>query len=139
MSDNLLKAITELKNGYTCALCRDDDIITTTQRGVKPLLDWIKLKTDLKGFSAADKVVGKAAAFLYILLGISEIYALVISEAACGVFDRFGIPFKYEKRVEYIINRDGSGKCPMEQAVWEINSPEEALEIVKKESAELFK
>lgn len=139
MSENLLKAITELNNGYTCALCRDDDIYTTTQRGVKPLLDWIKLKTDLKGFSAADKVVGKAAAFLYILLGISEIYALVISDAACAVFERFGIPAKYEKRVEYIINRDGSGKCPMEQAVWDITSPEAALDAIKKRSAELAK
>lgn len=138
MSENLLKAISELNRGYTCALCRDDDIYTTTQRGVKPLLDWIKLKTDLKGFSAADKVVGKAAAFLYILLGISEIYALVISDAACGVFERFGITAKYEKRVEYIINRDGSGKCPMEQAVWEISSPEQALDAVLKKSAELI-
>lgn len=139
MGEDLLKAITELNNGYTCALCRDGDIITTTQRGVKPLLDWIKLKTDLRGFAAADKVVGKAAAFLYVLLGISEIYALVISDAACAVFERFNIPARYEKRVEYIINRDGSGKCPMEQAVWDINSPEEALEVIKKKSAELFK
>lgn len=139
MSENLLKAITELNRGYTCALCRDDDIYTTTQRGVKPLLDWIRLETDLRGFSAADKVVGKAAAFLYVLLGISEIYALVISEAACEVFERFNIPVRYEERVSFIKNRDGSGKCPMEQAVWDISSPEEALEATKKKSAELAK
>lgn len=139
MNNNLEKAIAELQNGYTCVLCRGDEIHTTTQRGVKPLLEWIENGTDLKGFSAADKVVGKAAAFLYILLGVREVYALVISEAAINTFSRNGITPKYEKSVPFIKNREGTGKCPMEQAVWDINDPEKALAAVKKRLAELSK
>jgi len=67
-----------LAGHYTCVFCGNGEILTDDRRGVKPLLDL--LEKDLSDFSAADKVVGKAAALLYRLLGIAEIYASVISE-----------------------------------------------------------
>lgn len=45
-------------------MCKGSTIYISTERGVKPLIDRIDDGTDLQGFSAADKVVGKAAAFL---------------------------------------------------------------------------
>lgn len=74
MRTDLKKAAEMLKNGaYTCVLCKDEEIITCAERDVKPLLDLYDSGNDLKGFSAADKVVGKAAAFLYVLLGVKAI------------------------------------------------------------------
>ena len=58
----------------TCVLCAGTRCHTSTQRGVAPLLQWLDGGTDLKGFSAADKVVGKAAAFLYCLLGVAAVH-----------------------------------------------------------------
>lgn len=140
MSDDLTKAITELKqenSEYTCVLCRGDDVYTAVHRGVKPLIEWIDCGADFKDFSAADKVVGKAAAFLYVLLGVSEVYALVMSEAAVDTLAKNGIVSKYEKSVPHIINRNGDGMCPMEQSVWDIDDPAEALDAIRKRLAEL--
>lgn len=140
MTEALARAVSELKqenNCNTCALCHSDVVYTTTQRGVKPLLDWLDGGTDLKGFSAADKVVGRAAAFLYVLLGVREVYAFVISEAAVSVLKKHGIDAKYEKSVPHIINRMGNGMCPMEQAVLDIEDPDNALTAIRKRLAEL--
>lgn len=112
--------------GYTCVICRKERIHTTTLRGVKPLVQWLESGTDLSGFSAADKVVGKATAFLYCLLGVKEVYAKIMSEGALEVLSGHGICTKYDTLVKYIINRKGDGICPFESAVWDITDPGEA-------------
>ena len=111
---------------FTCVLCKGDVLYTAKQRGIKPMLDYLDAEVDLHGFSAADRVVGKAAAFLFVLAGIKEVYAQTVSEAALSVFAYYGIPCIYDQRVPYIINRAGNGPCPMEHAVREIENPEEA-------------
>lgn len=127
MEQDVLNAIDALKkDGCTCVLCRGSVILTSHSRGVKPLLDW--LESDIgKDFSAADKVVGRAAAYLYCLLGIHGLYAQVISRPALGVLEEYGIPTRYDCLVEGIRNRTGDGPCPMETATIGVNSPEQAL------------
>ena len=132
MNRDLTKATEILKSGeYTCALCKDDIVYSCTERGVKPLLGWIDEGLNLKDFSAADKVVGKAAAFLYVILGVKEVYAYVMSESAVSVLKEYGIKTHYDKSVKYIINRLGTGKCPMEAAVWDISVPNDALAAIR--------
>ena len=126
-----------LSRGHTCVFCRGDTILTDDRRGVKPLLDL--LDQDLTGFSAADKVVGKAAALLYRLLGISEIYAGVISQPALRVLAQGGITVFYGSKVPAIRNRTDTGFCPMETAVWDIDDPALAPEILRKTLAALTK
>lgn len=116
---------------YTCALCEGDTIYTSTERGVKPLLDWLDSNINLKGFSAADKVVGKAAAFLYVLLGVKEVYAPVMGESAIYTLARNGVQPYCDKSVKHIINRAGTGFCPMEEAVFDITEPKKALATIK--------
>ena len=115
MKNDLTEAINILNGDkYTCVLCKGSAIYISTERGVKPLIDWIDDGTDLQGFSAADKVVGKAAAFLYVLLGVKEVYARIMSEGAIAVLKNNGIFVKYDLSVKNIINRAGTGNCPME-------------------------
>ena len=66
---------------YTCALCRGNEHYTSTLRGVRPLFEWLESGNDLRGFSAADKVVGKGAAFLYVLLGVQSVSPAFCSKA----------------------------------------------------------
>ncbi|WP_314724554.1 DUF1893 domain-containing protein [Enterocloster bolteae] len=138
MKNDLIKAIDTLNNGqYTCVLCKDNEIHTSTERGVKPLLAWLDAEIDLKGFSAADKVVGKAAAFLYVLLGVKEVYAPIMSESAIYTLARNGIQPHCDKSVKHIINRAGTGFCPLEEAVGELTDPKEALNKIKLRLIEL--
>ena len=138
MKNDLKKAIDILNSGqYTCVLCKDNEIHISTERGVKPLLEWLESGIDLKGFSAADKVVGKAAAFLYVLLGVKEVYAHVMSESAIYTLSRNGIFPQCDISVKNIINRAGTGNCPMEEAVGELSAPSDALTAIKLRLAEL--
>ena len=55
-----------LDGGYTCVVQKDNQVYTSMERGVKPLLNWLDERTNLCGFSAADKVIGNGAAMLYV-------------------------------------------------------------------------
>ena len=132
MSEDLQKAKDEmLEAGYRCVLRKGEVRLISTERGVKPLLSWIDEGLDLSGYAAADQVVGKAAALLYVLMGVKEIYTRVLSEQAARVFEKYGISAEAGEKVPYIINRAGTGRCPMESAVWETDEPEEAYRILK--------
>ena len=131
--DNAKKAYdTLISQDYTCVVCKDEIIYTATLRGVAPLVRWIKTETNLCGFSAADKVVGRATAFLYSILGIKEVYAHVMSKGALDVLEHAGITASYGKLVEHIINRRGDGICPFEETVLEIQNQEEAYDAILK-------
>lgn len=119
------------RGNYTCVLCRDGSTVTDNRRGVRPLLELLDSETDLHGYSAADKVVGKAAAFLYCLLGVQALYAGVISRPALAVLENAGITVRYGVLVPAIRNRTGDGFCPMETAVWELSDPALAPDAIR--------
>lgn len=136
MKNDTIRARDVLQAGqHTCVLCRGNTVLTDDRRGVKPLLEL--LGRDLAGFCAADKVVGKAAALLYRLLGISEIYAGVISEPAISVLQTGGISVFYDQKVPAIRNRTDTGFCPMETAVWDVEDPALAPDILRTALAKL--
>ena len=122
---------------YTCVICRGDEVYTTRQRGVKPLLDWLDSGTDLKNASAADRVVGRGAAFLYCLLGVKEVHARVMSHPAAEVLLAHGITALADSFVDGIINRKGTGPCPFEKAVMSITDPQEALIAIQSKMAQM--
>ncbi len=122
---------------YTCVLCKDKKTHTSTQRGVRPLVEWLESDEDFAGFSAADKVVGRGAAFLYVLLGVRSVYAHVISHAALEVLQAQDILVEYDTAVENIINRRGDGICPFEAAVLGITDANEAYIAIKQKMKEM--
>jgi hypothetical protein len=81
---------------------------------------------------AADKVIGKGAAFLYVLLDIKEVYANVISRRALETLENNNIYVKYKMLAEAILNRDNTGFCPIETAVCGISEPDAALAEIRK-------
>ena len=114
----------------TCVLVKGDALYHSGMRGVKFLMRQIDAGIDLTGFSAADKVVGKATAMLFALCGVAAVHAGVISEAAEEMLRRYGIPYTFDVQTERIINRAGTGMCPMEQAVWALDAPADAPDAI---------
>lgn len=130
--DNLEKAKKLLcEGGFTCVVCDDLNVHTSTMRGVAPLLKWLDEGMSLQGFSAADKVVGKGAAYLYILLEVKEIYADVISRPALETLKNHNIPTSYTILTEAVRNRDNTGLCPIETAVMNIDNPYDTLAAIR--------
>lgn len=121
----------------TCVVCRGDLTYTATERGVKPLLHWLDNGPDLTDFCAADRVVGRGAAFLYCLLGVREVYAHVMSAPAAQVLSAHGIAHHAGQLVDGIINRKGTGPCPFEEAVMEIQDAPTALIAIRNKLAQM--
>ena len=125
-----------LKDGYTCVLIKGDKTLTSRERGVKPLLNFLDNQIE-KGYYSADKVVGKSAAMLYVLLGVREIFASVMSVPATQILKDAGINYFCESLVDRIENRAKNGFCPMEEAVLTEDNPKKGLLLIKNKLKEL--
>lgn len=137
MNEDLRRAQHLLEEGdYTCVLCKGDNIKTCTARGIRPLMELLDTG-DWANFSAADKVVGKATAFLYVLLRVRAVYTPVASESAVQILKAHGIELFCDLTVPAIFNRDRTGFCPMESAVREIEDPQTALLAIRAAQARL--
>ena len=135
---NLEKAKQILSDGeYTCVLANEKITLSTKERGVKPLVKWLESSLDFHDFSAADKVIGKGAAFLYLLLGIKSIYAFVISTPALELLRERNVYVEYSQEVDNIINRQGTGICPFEEAVLPITDEKIAYQLIKEKMQSL--
>lgn len=108
---------------YTCVICRGDDIHTSEKRGVAPLIELLDSRIDVRGYSAADKAVGKAAAMLFVLLGVSEIYAAIMSRSAKKILDEYGIKYSCGEEIEYIINRKKTACARWKRRLWTLTTP----------------
>lgn len=123
--------------GYTVVLCRDDVTHTDTRRGVAPLLALLDGGVDVAGFAAADRVVGKAAAFLYLRLGVTAVHATVMSQPAYDLLTAHGVAATCDTPVPAIRNRAGDGFCPMETVTLPLTDVSEAETAIRRRLAEL--
>lgn len=131
MDKNLKIAVNSLKKeNHTCVLCRSNIIHTSDEKGILPMIKFISNGYDLKGFSVADKIVGKAAAMLFVLAGIKDVYASVISSFAYDYLVGNNINVFYDVKTEVIMNRKGDDICPMEKAVASVIEPHKAYEVI---------
>ncbi len=137
MSDIDFAIDTLKKENLSCVICKDKCVYKSTKRGVAPIMELIKNGTQLNGFSVADRVIGKAAAMLFVLAGVREVYSPIMSEPAIEVFTANKINFVFDKSVPFIINRKGDGQCPMEQAVKDISNPKDAFIAIQNKLNEL--
>ncbi len=109
---------------------KEDEEHISSDRGIAPILSLLEKNPDfLKGAYVADKVIGKAAAFLLVYAGIERLYARTLSKLAVQVLDDHFLTYEYDQLVPNIINRAGDGMCPMEQKVLNISDPAEAYRL----------
>ena len=115
----------------TCLVIWETGRFESQKRGVAPLLELLQTQGSCKGGKAADKVVGRATAFLYKLLQIKTLHAGVISQGALEVLQQSSITVTYDTLVPGIRNRTDTGPCPMEAATIHIDDPQEALKAIR--------
>jgi len=97
-------------------------LFQSSDHGLRPLLEAVSgvEPSRLKGSTVIDKVVGKAAALLICYFQGEQVYAQTMSRPATKILEKRGIDFKSEKVVEAM-------ECPFENAVMEIDDPEEGF------------
>lgn len=128
----LTEAIGRLVGDITCVRMRTQtDVEVSREKGIRPLLLWLEEDGDaLRGAVIADRIVGRAAAFLAVFGGASAVYGEVMSSGAVSVLEEAGLLYSYGTCTERIINRKGDGPCPMEQAVADVTDPAQAVWIL---------
>lgn len=118
----------------TLAIINGEKYFTSSKRGVRPLYEALTESPDiLKNGYAADKITGRASAWLMVLGGVKALYTSVISESALQVLENAGIEVRYDVKVDHIINRSGDGICPMEKATMDCQTPQQAFSAITDE------
>ncbi|MDE6449876.1 MAG: DUF1893 domain-containing protein [Muribaculaceae bacterium] len=116
----------------SCVIIGGDDAVTTChRRGVIDLYEILVNKPSvLNGAVIADKVVGKGAAAIMALGRIAAVHSRVMSRAAIGLLRQEGIPAVYDTETSGIINRAGSGPCPVESLCAGLSTPSACLKAI---------
>ena len=83
---------------------------------------------------AFDRIVGKAAALLYVYVGVRSVYTKTIAKQAVEIFEQYHIPYRADLVVDKIFNRQKTDVCPMEKKVLNIDSAKKAYEILKEKN-----
>lgn len=118
-----------LETGNHSLVVRNGDVRRTFDgRGVSDLYRLLHEEPEiLDGAEAADKVVGKGAAALMAAAHVSAVYAGIISRPALELLAKAGISTTYGMLVDGIVNRAGTGPCPLEALCMDCHTPEECL------------
>ena len=128
--------------GKTCFILdiNNEIIFSSTERGVKPILDFYKeFGISKNPITIVDKIMGKGAIVLAILVGSTEIITPTISVDALHLANEYNLKCSYDNVVPYIINRDKNGRCPIESSVLQINSIEDGYQKIILAIKELMK
>ena len=121
-----------LEQNVPCVFWKNGVLRTGTGTGVRPLIAAYETEPELlRGALIVDKIVGKAAAMLAVLGGAAGVFGLTISAAARDYLTAHSIPAGWDVCTERIINRAGTGLCPMEQAVLDLDDPTEGCQVLK--------
>ena len=126
-------------DGHSICLCRNGNFFTDDGRGISPMMRFIEEGKELDGYSAADVIVGKAAAMLFVKSGIVSVYGKVMSEGGKACLEEHAIPYSYDVLTKQIINRQQTDICPMEKAVSDIDDVETGYTALKTRLDELKK
>ena len=92
----------------------------------------------LRGACVVDRIIGRASALVFADGGAAAVYGQVMSRAAQAELQARGIACRAGELVDGIVNRQGTGMCPMEQAVLNITQPEPALAALRQTVARLM-
>lgn len=121
------------REGCSCVILNRGEMTICRERGVADLYRILHANPALlRGAFVADKVIGKGAAALMIVGGVSRVYADVISLPALALFETTGIPVEYAELVPGIINRSGTGPCPVEALCRDCHSAVECIPEIAK-------
>jgi len=101
-------------------------------QGIKPFLEVIEeMGDEIHGSVIGDRILGRASALLCRYSKIRAVYSPQATKTAIAILIMGSIPAQIEKLVPFIKNRDGSGLCPFEKMLENIDEPKKAYNFLK--------
>ena len=122
------------KTDYSIVVVKNGNILCKKQgNGIRPILEVInELGQDMQGSIIGDRILGKASALLCVYSKVNGVYSPQATKTAIAVLIQAGTSSQTDELIPFIKNREGDGVCPFEKMLLDVDSPEEAFEILKK-------
>jgi hypothetical protein len=122
-----------IQKGLSLVIVKDAKVFFETEsHGISDLVKAIeKLRDDAKGSSVADRIVGRAAALLFVFSGVKAVFAVTASDGGIEVLKKNSVFCEYESRVTSVLNLKRTDVCPFEKLVAKLSSPEKAYEMLR--------
>lgn len=122
-----------IQKDLSLVIVKDAKVLFETEsHGIGDLLKAInQIQNQMKGSSVADRIVGRAAALLFIFSGVQAVFAVTASDGGIEVLKKNSVFCEYESRVTSVLNLKRTDVCPFEKLVAKLSSPEKAYEALK--------
>lgn len=131
-NEELVESLIRSQQADLCAATGGQVVVREDGPGVTCLLAAIQdpFLGSLGPLDWGDKVVGRAAALLFSLLRARSVFGSTMSEGAQEVLAAAGIPYRCDATIPVVLNRTGTGPCPLERAVSNTVDPHAAFEVL---------
>jgi hypothetical protein len=138
-SEQLVQTTIRSGDATLCAAGGGALVCRLTGRGISALLLAVEKERVVSHgpLDWGDRLVGRAAALLFTLVRPRSVFAVTMSTGAQDVLRTAGIPFASDSVIPDVLNRTGTGPCPMEAAVSDIDEPLVALRTLEQVSQAL--
>ena len=122
-----------IQKDLSLVIVKDAKVLFETEsHGIGDLLKAInQIQNQMKGSSVADRIVGRAAALLFIFSGVQAVFAVTASDGGIEVLKKNSVFCEYKSRVTSVLNLKRTDVCPFEKLVAKLSSPEKAYEALK--------
>lgn len=132
-SDSDIQKAKELfySENYTLVACKDGKTECFAEGGIKTLVKLVESGKNYSTYSFCDKIVGRAAAFLFVLMEAKEVHAKIMGRLAIQILDRAQIKYSSDQFVDFIKDSSGKELNEFEKAVVRSGSPKVALQDIK--------
>lgn len=116
-----------IDDGQSIVVARHGVIIARAKGdGIKPAIDMLDAGK-LSGAVVFDRIVGRAAAAIFVSGGVKSVHAKVMSKSAKEFLKANNVTAYPVELVEKIRNRSGNGICPMEKTVENLDKADEMV------------
>jgi hypothetical protein len=122
-----------IQKNLSLVIVKDGKVLFETEsHGVGDLLKAVsRLGDDMRDASVADRIVGRAAALLFVFSGVKAVFAVTASDGGIEELKKNSIFCEYENKVTNILNLKKTDACPFEKLVAKLSNPEKAYEVLK--------
>ena len=120
-----------LSDGAACVVARGGFVVASESgRGMGPIIKLLD-EGKLDGAIVVDKIIGRAAAAVCVLGGVRKVHASLMSEDAGAFLKLHAVEFTADETTPQIVNRENTGRCPMELAVEGVEYPAEMVKRIR--------
>lgn len=110
----------------------DKAIFCSQASGLKPIVSYLKkFRKKYKKVVIYDKIVGRAAALLFVLLKPSKVYTPLASQGGVFVLRKYRISYKADQQVKYLMGLASQQMCQWEKLAQK-RTPQTFWNLVKK-------